>query len=265
MDERTMTPFGTGGYASQPVSTAYGGQPSAVPPFMPQQQTTDYTNPPPVEETVIIATPREENTVLEDDDFSFEGYQVVRKEFFSHKFDPQLTIKDNSITFNNACILKLEKVVYIQFLINPETKQLVIRPCAEDAKDAVRWCVVKEDKRKSREITCAMFMAKLRDMMGWKPVYRYKMMGTIKQKYGQQFFLFNLPTPEIYLPQTKNGDAAKPRRNLPYFPTSWRDSFGLPLSEHDQSTEFDLSKGFETVGINEADFFAEPAMALEGM
>ena len=72
--------------------------------------------------------PKQDDGVQIDDDFSFEGYQVVRKEFFSHKFDPQLTIKDNSITFNNACILKLEKVVYIQFLINPETKQLVIRP-----------------------------------------------------------------------------------------------------------------------------------------
>ncbi|MBR5379665.1 MAG: hypothetical protein IK140_03955 [Clostridia bacterium] len=25
--------------------------------------------------------------------FSFDGYQVVRREFFSHKFDPTLTIK----------------------------------------------------------------------------------------------------------------------------------------------------------------------------
>lgn len=29
--------------------------------------------------------------------FSFEGYQVVRREFFSHKFDPTLTIKGNSM------------------------------------------------------------------------------------------------------------------------------------------------------------------------
>ena len=199
-----------------------------------------------------------------DDDFSFEGYQVVRKEFFSHKFDPQLTIKDNSITFNNACILKLEKVVYIQFLINPETKQLVIRPCTEDAKDAVRWCIVKEDKRKSREITCGLFMAKLHELMGWEGVYRYKMMGTVKQKHGQQFFLFDLPSREIYVPQTKNGGVAKPKRNLPYLPESWRDSFGLPIKEHEQATEFDLSRGFESVGIGDADFIAEPAVTVEG-
>ena len=27
--------------------------------------------------------------------FSYDGYQVVRREFFSHKFDPTLTIKGN--------------------------------------------------------------------------------------------------------------------------------------------------------------------------
>ena len=73
--------------------------------------------------------------------FSFDGYQVVRREFFSHKFDPTLTIKGNSITFNNSCITKLEDAVYIQVLINPEEEKLVIRPCDEGAKDAIRWMI----------------------------------------------------------------------------------------------------------------------------
>ena len=40
--------------------------------------------------------------------FSFEGYQVVRREFISHQFDPAMTIRGTSITFNNSCISKLE-------------------------------------------------------------------------------------------------------------------------------------------------------------
>ena len=100
--------------------------------------------------------------------FSFDGYQVVRREFFSHRFDPTLTIKGNSIIFNNSCISKLEQVVYVQILVNPTTEKLVIRPCAEGARDAIRWCVVRDDKRKSRQITCGLFTAKLYDLMGWK-------------------------------------------------------------------------------------------------
>jgi hypothetical protein len=33
------------------------------------------------------------------DDFDFDGYQVVRREFFAHTFEP-------SITFNNYCLLE---------------------------------------------------------------------------------------------------------------------------------------------------------------
>ena len=79
--------------------------------------------------------------IAEEAGFSFEGYQVVRREFFSHKFDPTLTIKGNSIIFNNACISKLESVVYVQVLVNPTTEKLVIRPCEEGARDAIRWCI----------------------------------------------------------------------------------------------------------------------------
>ena len=100
--------------------------------------------------------------------FSFDGYQVVRREFFSHKYDPTLTIKGNSIVFNNACISKLDQVVYVQVLVNPISEKLVIRPCEEGARDAIRWCIAKDDKRKSRQITCGLFTAKLYEMMGWE-------------------------------------------------------------------------------------------------
>ena len=40
--------------------------------------------------------------------------------FSSHRFDPTLTIKGNSIIFNNSCISKLEQVVYVQILVNPD-------------------------------------------------------------------------------------------------------------------------------------------------
>ena len=183
-----------------------------------------------------------------DDDFSFEGYQVVRKEFFSHIFDPQLTIKGNSIIFNTACIRKLENVVYILLLFNPKKKQLVIRGCNEGDRDAVRWCVVKDEKRKSRELTCGMFTAMLRDVMGWKPELQYKTLGTVKQKYGQQFFLFDLNCREIHVPQTKTGELKK--RKITYFPEDWRDCFGLPPEEHEQAADFDLTDGFQSVHLD---------------
>ena len=78
--------------------------------------------------------------------FSFEGYQVVRREFISHQFDPAMTVRWTGITFNNACISKLEDATYIHFLINPTEMKLLIRSVSEGARDAVRWCIVKGEK-----------------------------------------------------------------------------------------------------------------------
>ena len=184
--------------------------------------------------------------------FSFDGYQVVRREFFSHKFDPTLTIKGNSITFNNACISKLEQVVYVQVLVNPAAEKLVIRPCEEGARDAIRWCVAKNDKRKSREITCGLFTAKLYEMMGWEGLYRYKLQGTRINYNGEQLYVFDLTSTEVFLPAVKDPDnpTAKARRSAAVYPANWRDSFGLPVQDHTASVQVDLMEGFSFANVS---------------
>ena len=185
--------------------------------------------------------------------FSFEGYQVVRREFFSHKFDPTLTIRGNSIIFNNACISKLEQVVYVQVLVNPTAEKLVIRPCEEGARDAIRWCVAKDDKRKSRQITCGLFTAKLYEMMGWEALYRYKLQGTRISYQGEQLYVFDLTSTEIYLPSVKDPDdpTAKARRSTAVYPADWRDSFGMPVQEHQTSMQINLMDGYDFADVGQ--------------
>ena len=157
-----------------------------------------------------------------------------------------LTIKGNSIIFNNACISKMEQVVYVQVLVNPTTEKLVIRPCEGGARDSIRWCVVKDDKRKSRQITCGLFTAKLYEMMGWEQLYRYKMQGTRINYRGQHLYVFDLTSTEVFLPAVKDPDnpKAKARRNDAVYPMNWRDSFGIPVQEHESSMQIDLMEGF---------------------
>lgn len=179
--------------------------------------------------------------------FSFDGYQVVRREFFSHRFDPTLTIKGNSIIFNNACISRLEQVIYVQVLVNPTAEKLVIRPCSEGARDAIRWCVTRDDKRKSRQITCGLFTAKLYDMMGWEALYRYKLQGTRINYQGEQLYVFDLTSTEAFLPQVKETDengTVKRKKAVPMYPADWRDSFGIPVREHTASTQINLLDGY---------------------
>ena len=85
-------------------------------------------------------------------DFSYDGYQVVRRELFAHLREPAVVIRRDSVTFNTACIAGLEDAVYIQILVNQDNKRMVVRKCEENDKDALRWCIAKPDKRKSRTV-----------------------------------------------------------------------------------------------------------------
>lgn len=195
---------------------------------------------------------QEAQRLAEEANFSFVGYQVVRREFISHRFDPAMTIRGNSITFNNSCISKLEDATYIQFLINPTERKLAIRPCDEGARDAVRWCVIKGDKRKSREITCRPFTTKLYELMGWEEIYRYKLQGMRINYQGESLYLFDLSSKEAFLPQSRDPDTGKLKRPKPILPSEWLETFGLSVDEHTASTQIDLTEGFVASDISAA-------------
>lgn len=187
----------------------------------------------------------------EDKEFSFEGYQVVRREFFAHTFEPALTIRGTSIFFNTACIRKCEDVVYVQLLINQEEKRLVIRPCGPDDKDAVRWCIVKGESRRTRTIKSDIFSGMLYDLMRWDPDYRYKLLGVTFEFQGQCLYLFDLTATEVYMNQSRavdeNGKVTYSRKAS--YPEVWKDTFGLPVAEHQQFTKIDLFDGYVTFNV----------------
>ena len=132
-------------------------------------------------------------------DFSYDGYQVVRRELFAHLREPAVVIRRDSVTFNTACIAGLEDAVYIQILVNQDNKRMVVRKCEENDKDALRWCVEKPDKRKSRKMTNKLFSAMIYDMMGWDLDCRYKMQGYKITHEDETMYIFDLLEPEIYM------------------------------------------------------------------
>lgn len=210
-------------------------------------------------------------------DFSYDGYQVVRRELFAHLREPAVVIRRDSVTFNTACIAGLEDAVYIQILVNQENKRMVVRKCEENDKDALRWCVEKPDKRKSRKMTNKLFSAMIYDMMGWDLDCRYKMQGYKIMHEDETMYIFDLLEPEIYMDtkrkrkkadsvqktdanntlaeltkeqmeeQQKEEIAAKVERKLnriPFYPKEWKDSFGLPVKEHERALETNLKEGY---------------------
>ncbi|MCR4615719.1 MAG: integrase [Clostridiales bacterium] len=242
------------------------GQRQGYEPGLPGAQRTPYSGMSQAESSIggVGGLSREERQeakrLAEEAGFSFSGYQVVRREFISHRFDPAMTIRGNSITFNNSCISKLEDATYIQFLINPEEHKLAIRPCDEGARDAVRWCVVRGDKRKSREITCRPFTTKLYELMGWETIYRYKLQGMKINYQGENLYLFDLSSKEAFLPQSRDPETGKIKRPKPILPREWMETFGMDVDAHTASTHIDLKEGFVSSDMSPAEKYDEKEM-----
>lgn len=188
-----------------------------------------------------------EMEIIHDDAFSYDGYQVVRGEFFAHLYEPSFTFNNNRISVNTACLRKLPEVDFVQIMVNPEDKKLLVRPCSEEEKDSFRWCSTGK-KRIPKQIICRVFYAKIISLMGWNPNYRYKLLGKLI-KSGEQFiFAFDLTTPEIYKRLIREDGKTKSSRT-PSYPPEWQNQFGKSVEEHQQSLQINIFDGYAVFGI----------------
>lgn len=199
-----------------------------------------------LKEQVLAA---DENTI-HDDAFSYDGYQVVRREFFAHVYEPSITFNNCKVSLNTACLTRLPDVDYVQILVNPEAKKLAVRPSSEDEKDSFLWCTTKSSKRKPRQITCRMFFAKVIQLMDWNPDYRYKLLGKLIKSGSEYLFIFDLMATEVY--QRFLSDGAKPKiSRTPVFPAEWQTQFGLPVEEHRRLLQVNIFEGYAVFGIKD--------------
>lgn len=209
------------------------------------------------------------------EDFSYDGYQVVRRELFAHLREPAVVIRRDSVTFNTACIAGLEDAVYIQILVNQDSKRMVVRKCEENDKDALRWCVAKPDKRKSRKMTNKIFSAMMYEMMGWNLDCRYKILGHKITFEDETIYVFDLMETEIFLDikgkrakkdtesqfttekansieetasnstdNERSVEEIKRKNRIPFYPKEWKDSFGLPVEKHRKALEINMLDGY---------------------
>lgn len=176
----------------------------------------------------------EKEQITEDPGFSYEGYQVVRGEFFAHLFEPSVTFNNEKVSVNVACINKLPAVEYVQFLVNPQEKKLAVKPCREEMKDSFCWASKNSDgKRKPKTISCRIFFAKVMNLMGWNPEYRYKILGKLIRTQSDLLFVFDLASAETYVKKGKNDEGSGRKA---FYPEEWKNQFGVPVKDHQDLT-----------------------------
>ena len=188
-----------------------------------------------------------EQEIHEDNDFSYDGYQVVRGEFFAHLFEPSVSLSREKVSVNTACLRKLPDVEYVQFLVNPTEKKLAVKPCQEDVKDSFRWTTGEGKKRKPKSITCRIFFAKIMNLMGWDPGYRYKILGKLIRTKSDLLFIFDLTAAETYGIRS-SGDKSASRTAV--YPEEWKEQFGIPVNEHQDTMQVNIFDDYAVFRIS---------------
>lgn len=167
------------------------------------------------------------------------GFQVTRAELFAHSREPAITLWHERIKFNMACLRRFPGVTHIQILIHPEQKRLIIRPCLPDAPDSLRWARGGGEKEvANRDLLCKVFAGKVFDLMSWNSDYRYKILGKPAVCDSEILFLFRLSDFELFVNGVKKAKT--------YFPREWRDYFGVPVEQHEETFRIDLADGYIT-------------------
>lgn len=206
---------------------------------------------------------REQRRTEIEQTFDYDGYQVARRELFAHLRDPAIIIRKDSITFNTACIAGLEDVVYVNIMFNSDLKRLVVKGCNENDRDALRWCIAKPDKRKSRKMSCRLFSELLYKEMDWSGDCRYKILGYRIEFEGEALYVFDLVAAEVFHECKKKQSAdqqpttvaeenteeqpVNPRKG--YYPDDIAGTFGMPVEQHRQESELRQMDGFVSVGM----------------
>lgn len=174
----------------------------------------------------------------EEEVIGLAGYQVTKAEFFAHTREPAVTIWENRLKFNMACLRRFPGATHIQILIHPEQKRLIIRPCDPDTPDSLRWAIGGGDSEmRNRDLLCRLFAARIFDLMQWNPEYRYKLLGNPATCDGEALFLFRLSDFELFVGGKRKGS---------FLPEEWRNYFGVPVEQHEQAYKVDLADGYIT-------------------
>lgn len=226
------------------------------------QQMTELRNQQMLQLSAEQMSEREQRRTEIEQIFDYDGYQVARRELFAHLRDPAIIIRRDSITFNTACIAGLEDVVYVNIMFNSELKRIVVKGCNENDRDALRWCVAKPDKRKSRKMSCRLFSELLYEEMDWSVDCRYKILGYRIEFEGEALYVFDLVAAEVFherkkksavhqsttvVEENKEEQPVNPRKG--YYSEDIAGTFGVPVEQHRQESELRQMDGFVSVGM----------------
>lgn len=192
------------------------------------------------EELKRLCSPIEHTFEAQDGDFDFRGYEIVRGQFINRSDQLSVSISSKRILFGINAIRKLPKADYIELLIHPDRKLLVVRPTTKSNKHSLSWKVLASSKISPKNITGRAFLPTFIQLMNWDEENNYKFLGIVKQRDNESFLLYDLKHPQITLPTDSpetDADTLPSHTRTIAYPSTWANHFGEEFYLHQQSTQ----------------------------
>ena len=130
-------------------------------------------------------------------DNELQGYEVVRSMFFGMSDKMVMTLSDGKIHFNANCVKELDRIEYVEILLNTKEKCIAVRPCDRNSPTAVHWAKIGEKRIKTISKSCRGFIGPLCNLMDWDLDSKYRFVGRFVSSGDECCIFFDLTDPEI--------------------------------------------------------------------
>ena len=161
--------------------------------------------------------------------------QVLDKYNLTDTKVPSVLVKGGYIRFNMNAIHLLNDAPFVEILINPDEKYMLVVPCGQYDVFAVDWCktVKKTGKIAPKEMRSKYLSPKLFKLMDWNKDNSYKVQCFYQTFGNNKSLLFFDLTEYVTMVSTtvQTLDGTTKKRSKPYYLADWQDSFGPPLQE----------------------------------
>jgi len=168
------------------------------------------------------------------------SFEVVRTENMTAALRPKVIINYEYISFNKACVNLFPNTQYVNILIDRVKFRIIVLPAHQYAKDALRWCNVRDGEVRRRDCTAKKFGEKMYDMMQWIKENRYRVIAYYQEVDGVKLLVFNLRECEMVVPEyvtLPNGKTVKRGRVI--LPEDWT-GFGMAHEDHKKANDVEL-------------------------
>ena len=110
-------------------------------------------------------------------------FQFISGDLFSQAQEPVLRIRRSGVLFNAKTVTKLD-TEYVEILLNPVERMMVVRPCTDSNPNATPW---KAKNLSARPIVNVIF-----DIMGWPADYSFRIPCQTQTRGSDSVLLFDL-------------------------------------------------------------------------